>query len=72
VGGATRGLFALPTSERLALEMALHEEAERKAIEGELLELEQAWKDAEEVAAISDDMFLSPGITGALERMRSR
>jgi hypothetical protein len=71
-GGATRGLFALPTPERLALEMALHEEAERKAVEGELLELEQAWKDAEEVAAISDDMFLSPGITGALERMRSR
>lgn len=71
-GGATRGLFALATTERLALEMALHEEAERKAVEGELLELEQAWKDAEEVAAISDDMFLSPGITGALERMRSR
>jgi len=72
VNGMTRGLFALPTAERLALEMALHEEAERKAIEGELVELERAWKDAEEVAAISDDMFVSPGITGALERMRSR
>jgi hypothetical protein len=67
-----QGLFALPTPERLALEMALHEEAERKALEGELLELERAWKDAEEVAAISDDMFVSPGIAGALERMRSR
>jgi hypothetical protein len=71
-GAATGGLFALPTAERLALEMALHDEAERKAVEGELLELEQAWKDAEEVAAISDNMFVSPGIAGALERMRSR
>ena len=67
----TRGLFALPTSERLALEMALHEEAERKALEGELSELERAWKEAEEVAAISDDMFVTPGVMGALERMRS-
>ena len=51
--------------------MALHEEAERKALEGELSELERAWKDAEEIAAISDDMFVTPGVRGALERLRS-
>jgi hypothetical protein len=66
-----RGLFALPTSERLALEMALHEEAERKALEGELSELERAWKEAEEIAAISDDLFVTPGIRGTIERLRS-
>jgi hypothetical protein len=70
-GGLTRGLFALPTSERLALEMALHEEAERKVLEGELSELERAWKEAEEIAAISDDMFVAPGIRGTIERLRS-
>jgi len=70
-GRFNRGLFALPTSERLALEMALHEEAERKALEGELSELERAWKDAEEIAAISDDMFVTPGMRGAIERLRS-
>jgi len=70
-GSDKRGLFALATSERLALEMALHEEAERKALEGELSELERAWKDAEEIAAISDDMFVTPGVRGALERLRS-
>jgi hypothetical protein len=67
----SRGLFALPTSERLALEMALHEEAERKALEGELSELERAWKEAEEIAAIADDMFVTPGTRDTIERLRS-
>jgi hypothetical protein len=39
---------------RLALEMAAHEEQERRALEGELAELEAAWRDAEEIAAIAD------------------
>jgi hypothetical protein len=43
---------------RLALEMAAHEDSERRALEGELALLEQAWKEAEEVAAIADNMFL--------------
>jgi hypothetical protein len=51
-----RGLGALKLSgvERLALEMAVHEENERRALEGELAELEEAWHEAEEIAAISD------------------
>jgi len=52
------GLFALPKNGRLALEMALHEEAERRALDGELEELERAWRDAETVAAISDDLLI--------------
>ena len=58
---ATRGkakISTLSESIRLALEMAAHEESERRALEGELLLLEQAWKEAEEVAAIADNMFL--------------
>jgi hypothetical protein len=38
----------------LALEMALHEETERRALEGELAMLEAMWRDAEEIAAIAD------------------
>jgi hypothetical protein len=38
----------------LALEMALHEEQERRALEGELAELEAAWRQAEEIAEIAD------------------
>ena len=51
-------ISALPEATRLALEMAAHEDSERRALEGELALLEQAWKEAEEVAAIADNLFL--------------
>jgi hypothetical protein len=51
-------ISSLPEATRLALEMAAHEESERRALEGELALLENAWKEAEEVAAIADNMFL--------------
>lgn len=38
----------------LALEMALHDEQERQAMEGELSGLEAAWREAEEIASIAD------------------
>jgi hypothetical protein len=38
----------------LALEMALHEEQERRAMEGELSILEAAWRDAEPIADFAD------------------
>lgn len=43
----------------LALEMASHEEGERRALEGELHLLESAWREAEEIAAIADGLFAS-------------
>lgn len=52
----------MPAPTKLALEMALHEEQERRALEGELWRLERAWEEAEEIAAISDDLLL-PSIT---------
>ena len=69
-----RGLLIgeLPTEVRLALEMAAHEEAERRALEGELALLEEAWRDAEEIAAIADDMFLPDGTTDRLDTLRNR
>ncbi len=44
---------------RLALEMSLHEADERRALEGELHELESRWREAEEIASIADGMFTS-------------
>jgi hypothetical protein len=38
----------------LALEMALHEETERRALDGELAALEEMWRQAEGIAAIAD------------------
>ena len=46
-----------PGDKRLALEMVLFQEQERKAMAGELRALELAWREAEELAEISDGMF---------------
>jgi hypothetical protein len=65
-------LAKLPRPTRLAIEMALHEERERRALEGELRLLELAWKEAEEIAAISDDLILPPGAAETIEREKKR
>ncbi len=65
-------LGRLPTPAKLALEMALHEEQERRALEGELKALEIAWQAAEEVAAISDDLLLSDEVRSFLARAKAR
>lgn len=63
VAGGPRGfLTRLAPVQRLALEMAAHEDAERLALEGELRELETAWRNAEEIAAIADDLFLPASV----------
>ena len=59
--GSPGFIWKMPEPTRLALEMALHEEQERRALEGELWVLEQAWKEAEEIAGIADNLFLPEG-----------
>jgi hypothetical protein len=66
--GIARGLEMLPVTVRLALEMAAHEETERRAMEGELAELAEAWRQAEEIAAIADNMFLPPSVDAFFHR----
>jgi hypothetical protein len=51
-------LAKLPKDIRLALEMATHEEAERRAMEGELAILQAAWQQADEIAGIADSLLL--------------
>jgi len=63
-------LAKIPPELRLALEMISHEDSERRALEGELYLLEEAWKEAEEIAAISDDMFLPSEITTRLAELK--
>ena len=67
---STNLLKNLPTAGRLALEMATHEDSERRALEGELHILEEAWKEAEEIAGIADDMFLPASIDEDLARLK--
>jgi hypothetical protein len=70
VGAPGHMLAAMSTEVRLALEMATHEESERRALEGELALLEAAWKEAEEIAAIADDMFVPDQMRERLAEMK--
>lgn len=60
----------MPKPTRLALEMALREEEERRALEGELWRLERAWRDAEEIAAIADNLLVPDRTKAFLRRHR--
>lgn len=62
---------SMATPLRLALEMAAHEESEQRALEGQLLELETAWREAEEIAAIADRLFVPPAIEAWITKHRA-
>jgi hypothetical protein len=64
------GALGLSDVERLAVEMAVHEDTERRALEGELALLEAAWREAEEVAAIADGLFLPTLVEDVMGRLR--
>jgi hypothetical protein len=63
-------LSNIPIEARLALEMITHEDDERRALQGELAALEERWKEAEEIAGISDNMFLPSSVTDWMSRIR--
>jgi hypothetical protein len=50
--------------------MVTHEDDERRALQGELAALEERWKEAEEIAGISDNMFLPSSVTDWMSRIR--
>jgi hypothetical protein len=64
------GLSRISHMQRLALEMALNEDTEQRALEGELAELEAAWREAEEIAGIADNLFAVPGAQEFIDRNR--
>lgn len=59
-------LNKLPSAFRLALEMTLHEGDERRAMDGELRRLADRWREAEEVAAISDALMVPAAVNQKL------
>ncbi len=69
--GHDRTLRTLKPELRLALEMTAHEDAERRWLAGELLDLEQAWRDAEELAAIADTLGIPAEVESRLEQLRT-
>jgi hypothetical protein len=62
----------IPRTVLLAMEMAAHEDVERRAMEGELAILEAAWRQAEEIASISDNLFVAPGVDEEMKQLAAR
>lgn len=60
----------VPREQVLALEMALHEDTERAALEGDLAALERAWEEAEQIAAIADNLLLPAWVQQRLPKAR--
>jgi hypothetical protein len=76
VRNAPQRLIRLSVVDRLALEMAVAEEVERRSMSSELPQLAQRWAEEEEIARTSDDMFLpgwiSDWIRATTRRLRPR
>lgn len=67
----TTGIHVYPPDIALALEMALHEDTERRALEGELTLLRDEWELAEEIAHIADNMLLPEAVLARFAQMRA-
>lgn len=65
-------IWRLPTPQRLALEMLLHEDDEHRALAGELKELELRWRAAEEIAAIADSLTIPESVEAQFRTLKSR
>ncbi len=70
--GDNGDLKQLPIAARIALEMSVHEQAERRALEGELTQLEAAWKRAEEIANVADSLTVDKSVEDRLIELRGK
>jgi hypothetical protein len=64
-------LALMPDTDRLAFEMALHEERERRAMAGELAPLLNAWREADQVAAIADGLLVPTVVGDKLDELKA-
>ena len=66
----TESLKNIRRPRRLALEMLVHEDSERRWLAGDLLDLEAEWRRANEIAAIADSLLRDPAIEARLDEAR--
>lgn len=67
--GDTGDIAYIPAAARLAFEMALHEDSERRVMNGELAELQRAWREAEGIAEIADEMLVPESVAKRMEQL---
>jgi len=63
-------LYSISKPRRLALEMLVHEDSERRWLAGELLDLEHEWRRADEIAEIADGLLRNPAVESELTRLK--
>jgi hypothetical protein len=68
--GRPGSLNAAPRVVQLALEVAVNEETERRALAGELAILQREWREAEELAAIADDLLFPRHLAKRMHRWK--
>lgn len=68
--GNVGAVHRMPAVERLALEVAVVEDAERRAMEEELAPLARAWREAEAIAAVADRLALPAEVERRAAAMR--
>lgn len=64
-------IASIPASRRLALEMVIHRQVEREMAIALGASVEREWVDAEQVAAIADDLLLPPSVREKYRALRS-
>ncbi len=69
--GDTGDLAHIPVAARLAFEMSLHEDSERRAMDGELATLTRAWQEAAEIAGVADALAVPARVQAALTHMKN-
>jgi hypothetical protein len=65
-------LGQFPGAYRLAAEMALHEQNERQALDGDMAQLEQQWREAEVLAGIADNLLVPASVEARLAALRTQ
>jgi len=71
LGDQPRAITTLSVIDRLSFEMSLAERDEQKLLAGELAGLTAAWREAEEIGAIADNLFVPESVTAWLRRQKS-
>jgi hypothetical protein len=69
-GFTSSRLFEIPPMLRIGMEMAAFEDQERRWLETELDLLAVAWREAEELAAVADDLTFPDWVTERVEALR--
>lgn len=69
-GAPSTTLYRISRERRLALEIAVHADSERRWLDGEMASLLDEWRRADEIASIADALLRDPAVEAKLDALR--